>query len=144
MTLDKDDLLAIQGVVEPLIRTTVEPLIKSTVEPLITAAVEPLISRMDSFEQRLSALEDKVDSVASSQSDTNKRLDALEDTVKSVHESQIAVETVQYPRIAAALDGSFVNRDKLEEHDGRISFLERKADIHDTRLFGLEQEKQKA
>jgi hypothetical protein len=46
--------------------------------------------------------------------------------------------------MTAALDGYSVNRDKLDEHDDRISFLERKADIHDTRLYGLEQEKQKA
>jgi uncharacterized protein YicC (UPF0701 family) len=128
--LSNEDLLAIQGAIEPLIKATVEPLIKATVEPLIRAAVEPLITRMDSFTQ--------------TQDSILKRLEVLEDKVESVHKSQITIENMQSPRIAAALDGYSVNRDKLDEHDSRINFLERKTDIHDTRLFGLEQEKQKA
>jgi hypothetical protein len=72
------------------------------------------------------------------------RVTALKETQQAILRSLAVIENVQYPRIAAALDGYSVNRDKLDEHDGRISFLERKADIHDTRLYGLEQEKQKA
>jgi hypothetical protein len=120
--LSNEDLLAIQGAIEPLI--------KATMEPLIRAAVEPLISRMDSFQQ--------------TQDSFLKRLVAIEDKVESVHKSQITIEAIQSPRIAAALDGYSVNRDKLDEHDSRINFLERKTDIHDARLFGLEQTMQNA
>jgi hypothetical protein len=98
---------------------------------------ETIQQTQDSFQQTLDSFQQIQDSFL-------QRLVSLEDKVESVHRSQITFEKGHGPRIAAALDGYSVNKDKLDEHEGRISFLERKTDIHDTRLFGLEHDMQKA
>ena len=68
----------------------------------------------------------------------------LQEGLQQVRASQLKVELEQYPRIAAALDGVFGSVQKDEELSGRISYLEKKADIHDTRLYGLETKVNKA
>ena len=73
----------------------------------------------------------------------NNRLDALEETIEVVKRSQLNVELIELPRIAAALDGYDASKDRDEQLGERITFLEKKAEIHDARLFSLEQAKVK-
>jgi len=68
----------------------------------------------------------------------------LRETVDNVKLSQQRVELEQFPKIAAALDGWKGNVEKAGEHNERITYLEKKTDIHDTRLFSLEQAVKKA
>jgi hypothetical protein len=124
MTLDKDDLQEIKAMFELLMK--------------------PVHTRLDSLETHAATSDDTQQAILDTLSAQAEKNHAFQDTQQAMLHSLTVIENVQYPRIAAALDGYSVNRDKLDEHDGRISFLERKADIHDTRLFGLEQEKQKA
>jgi hypothetical protein len=127
MTLDKEDMQALKVMFEPL-------------EAHITA----LEDTQQAILRILSVHENQNQTILNTLSEHENQNQASQDTQQAILRSLAVIENVQYPRIAAALDGYAVNRDKLDEHDGRISFLERKADIHDTRLYGLEQEKQKA
>ena len=97
---------------------------------LMDAKLEPINSRLDKMDSRF----DKVEA----------RLDTLEEKVEIVRLSQLNVELTELPRIAAALDGYSLAREKNEQQDERIVFLERKADNHDMRLFSLEQSVNKA
>lgn len=68
----------------------------------------------------------------------------LAESLQIVRNSQMKVELEQYPRIAAALDGVVGGIQKGEEQDKRIEYLEKKTDIHDTRLYSLETSIKKA
>ena len=81
---------------------------------------------MDANNELLQAISTMIDS---------KLLEALE----PIKKSQLNVELVELRRIAAALDGFSNAKEKNEEQDERITYLEKKADIHDARLFVLEQ-----
>jgi hypothetical protein len=124
MTLDKEDFQEIRGMLELLL--------------------EPFVIRLGSLESRATANEDTQQAILNTLAAHESQNQAFQDTQQAILRSLAVIENVQYPRIAAALDGYSVNRDKLEEHDSRINFLERKTDIHDTRLFGLEQTMQNA
>ena len=67
------------------------------------------------------------------------RMDAVEKGQEVIRTSQLKVELEQYPRIAAALDGFAVSTEKNAEQDRRISALENSTDVHDTRIWALEQ-----
>jgi hypothetical protein len=51
---------------------------------------------------------------------------------------------VWFPKINAAFELCQSLRENDSEHDGRMTFLEKKADIHDLRLYALEHPEQKA
>jgi len=65
-------------------------------------------------------------------------MENMKQTIEAVKTSQIRVELEQYPRIAASLDFSQVNKEKSEQHEGRIVSLENRVDVHDLRITGLE------
>ena len=114
MALTKEDLQAIGALMDSK----------------LSGALEPINNRLDKMDARL----DKMDT----------RLDVLEEKVEVLRQSQLNVELIELPRIAAAMDGYSVARDKNEQQDERIAFLERKADSHDMRLGALEMAGNKA
>ena len=91
---------------------------------LMDSKLEPINSRLDKMDSRFDNVE--------------TRLDTLEEKVEVVRLSQLNVELTELPRIAVALDGYSLARDKNEQQDERIVFLEKKTDSHDMRLFSLE------
>ena len=90
---------------------------------LMDTKLEPINTRLDKMDSRL----DKVDA----------RLDTLEEKVEVVRQSQLNIEQTELPRIAAALDGYSLARDKNKQQDERIVFLEKKTDNHDIACFLL-------
>jgi hypothetical protein len=77
----------------------------------------------------------------------NRRLDGMQDNIATLKEgqevirkSQLRVENEELPKIGAAIDGFYTNKDRSDQLEERILFLEKKADIHDTRLFVLERD----
>ena len=65
------------------------------------------------------------------------RLDVVERILGSVRESQMTVENVHYPRIAASLEGFKVSAEKNSEQDSRILTLENIVDRHDVEIAYL-------
>jgi hypothetical protein len=104
-----------------------------------------LESKMD---EKMSSLESKMDEKMSSlESKMDEKFEAIKADIADlklgqqvIRESQLTVETVWLPKIGAAMDGFQLNRDHHEELEERVVFLEKKADIHDTRLFVLERD----
>ena len=86
--------------------------------------------------------EDKILSMLGTLTDTVgtlvTKVDKLEGDVRAIKASQLKVENEELPRIAAALDGYKVNYEKNQEHDKRITVLERKVDNYGTRVAAVE------
>lgn len=125
MSLTKEDLKAIENLMD------------NKLEPIKTDLGQ-INTRLGNVEDRIGSLEIRFDELAGNFSRFEVRLENLEDRVQSVKDSQTTVELVWFPRINAALEQGQNERDKNKEQDERITYLEKKADIHDTRLFGLE------
>ena len=132
MTLSKEDLQAIQTLLEP-----------------INTRLDGLDTRLDSsvgqINTRLDDLEENQVIIRRSQLKGEKRLDSLEARLESVEENQalihrslLKIENEQLPRISAALDGVVSGTDKNKEQDRRICILEDKVDGHNDRIISLE------
>ena len=124
MALTKEDLQAIRG--------------------LMQEELEPINTRLDKVDARLDKVDARLDKVDARLDKVDARLDTLEEKVDVVRQSQLNIELTELPRIAVALDGYSLARDKNEQQDERIVFLEKKTDNHDMRLFSLEQTVKKA
>lgn len=92
----------------------------------------------------LQAIQALLEPIQAGQEKLSTRLDRLEESLQIVRNSQMKVELEQYPRIAAALDGVVGAAQRDEAQDKRIEYLEKKTDIHDTRLYSLETQIKKA
>ena len=135
MALTKEDLQAIGTLMDGKLSGALEP---------INNRLDKMDARFDKVDARLDTLEGKVEVVRQYQLKVDARLDTLEERVEVVRQSQLNVELTELPRIAAALDGYSIARDKNKQQDERITYLERKADNHDMRLGALEMAGNKA
>jgi cell division protein FtsB len=120
MALTKEDLQAIRD------------MMKEELEPM-KASITKLESDVSDLKQGQANLEQGQASMKADIAD-------LKLGQQVIRESQLNVETVWLPKIGAAIDGFFSNRDNRNELEDRVVFLEKKADIHDTRLFALERD----
>ena len=114
-------------------------------EEKILALLEKMDSRQNKTEALLEKMQGDISAMQSGISvmqgdiiSIKNRLDAVEESQEVMRASQLKVELEQYPKISAALDGFFANRDKNDQHGERIAFLEKKTDIHDVRIGALE------
>jgi len=101
-------------------------------------------ARLDGLEQGQADMQGKIDSMQSDIGSLKSDVSSLQDGLQQVRTSQLKVELEQYPRINAAIDGVLGNIQKDEELNARVSYLEKKTDIHDTRLYSLESKISKA
>ena len=101
------------------------------------ALLETLVVKVDRLEQGQAKLEQ-------GQAKLEQKVDTLEERLQVVRDSQLNVELKELPRIAAALDGYKLNRETTEQHNERITCLEKEVGGQDIRLFTLEQAAKKA
>ena len=133
MSLTKDDLKAIQEIIEPIVEpiyNRLETFEKGQAE--IKINVGTLEAKQDAFEAKQDAFEERLDHF-------EERLDRVEEILQTVHESQVRVELEWLPKIGLALDAISASIEKNTEQDKRISVLENTTQNHSNRIFALEQ-----
>ncbi|MCL2034268.1 MAG: hypothetical protein FWG94_06005 [Oscillospiraceae bacterium] len=121
MALTKEDLQAIQGL------------------------LQPIHNRLDKVDSRLDKMDSRLDKVEQGQKDLTenliafgKTLDSFEESIETVRLSQMNVEMILTPKIKAAEDGYTNVREKNQEQDLRLTVLENKAENHGDRILAIE------
>ena len=95
-------------------------------------SLKPINTRLDKLEQGQKALEQ-------GQKHLEESVENVKESLQVVRKSQMTVELELTPKIKAAFDGFTNAKEKNEQQDGRIAYLEQKTDNHDIRIFALEQ-----
>ena len=140
MSLTKDDLQAIKGLIHDEVHDAVAPML----EPINTRlgsleeGQKKLEAKVDKLDAKVDKLDARVDKLDARADKLESRMDRLEEIVQSVHESQLIAENVWYPKISLALEGLSLNEVKNRERDRRIDALEDLAENHGSRILVLE------
>ena len=90
----------------------------------ISELLSPINARLDGMDKRF----DNMD----------KQLAEIREEHEVIRSSQLLVELVEFPRIAAALEGASSALSKNKEQDADIDMLKSTAENHEIRIWGLE------
>ncbi len=110
----------------------------------ILTELKSLKQGLTALEQGQTVLQEKAESLEQGQAHLERGLAKLQDRVETVQHSQMNVELEWFPKINGALERTQNIQEDSSERDERIAFLEKKADIHDLRIYALEQSAAKA
>ena len=105
---------------------------------------EKILQILEVMQADISGLKQGQAKLEQGQAKLEQKVDTLEERLQVVRDSQLNVELKELPRIAAALDGYRANRETAEQHNERITYLEKEVGGQDIRLFALEQAAKKA
>ncbi len=127
MALTKEDLQAIQGLLEP---------INTRLAALETGQVS-INDRLEIMQTDMEVMQTNMEVMQTNMEAMQTNIEVMQDKVEAVHMSQVTFEGVHVPKIQAALDGYAALSEKNKENELKIIDLVTRADRTDLEMASL-------